>query len=49
MIHVYRDLPETDVSRFWEEVSQLSMIRHENVALFMGACVEHPYLAVITR
>ena len=50
MIHTYPDvLPGDGVTHFWEEVSKLSMIRHENVALFMGACIEPPHLAVITR
>ena len=49
MVHTFPDVKETEVTRFWEEVAKLSMIRHENVALFMGACIEPPNLAVITR
>ena len=48
MIHVYSDLPETETKRFLAEVTTLSRIRHENMTLFMGACVQHPHLAVIT-
>ena len=40
MIHTYHDLNEKEVKEFWDEVSKLSMIRHENIALFMGACIE---------
>ena len=49
MIHTFKDVTEAKLSEFWKEVSKLSMIRHENVALFMGACVELPHLAVVTR
>ena len=31
------------------QVSLLNSIRHENVILFMGACIEAPDLAVVTR
>lgn len=49
MIHTRRRSATQDVDEFLKEVSVLSMIRHENVVLFMGACLEPPNLAVITR
>lgn len=49
MIHTRRRSTREDVEEFLKEVSVLSMIRHENVVLFMGACLEPPNLAVITR
>jgi kinase suppressor of Ras 2 len=33
---------------FLGEVSRMSILRHENISLFMGACLEEPNLAVIT-
>ena len=49
MIHTWQRSTKQDVEEFLKEVSVLSMIRHENVVLFMGACLEPPNLAVITR
>ena len=49
MIHTRRRSAKQDLDEFLKEVSVLSMIRHENVVLFMGACLEPPNLAVITR
>lgn len=40
---------EEDMYQFRKEIAQLSKIRHENLVLFMGACVEPNNLAVITR
>lgn len=37
-----------NLETFLDEVATLSMIRHENVALFMGACIDEPHLAIIT-
>ncbi|PFX34483.1 raf homolog serine/threonine-protein kinase phl-like [Stylophora pistillata] len=48
MIHTRRRSTKEEVEEFLNEVSVLSMIRHENVVLFMGACLEPPNLAVIT-
>lgn len=47
LIHTRNDVH--DLEEFLEEVSLLSMIRHENIALFMGACIDRPNLAVVTR
>ncbi|XP_074651324.1 uncharacterized protein LOC141906061 isoform X2 [Tubulanus polymorphus] len=48
MIHTYDDLTESETTSFWQEVAKLTMIRHENIALFMGACIDPPHLAVVT-
>ncbi|CAN7941140.1 unnamed protein product [Ixodes hexagonus] len=48
LIYTFRRTKEEEVSNFWEEVGKLSMIRHENIALFMGACAEPPQFAIIT-
>lgn len=49
MIHTYTDRTEGEVTEFLGEVSRMSILRHENIALFMGACLEEPNLAVVTR
>ncbi|XP_031561524.1 uncharacterized protein LOC116297441 [Actinia tenebrosa] len=48
MIHTVKKTAKQDLEEFLKEVSLLSMIRHENVVLFMGACLEPPNLAFIT-
>lgn len=48
LIHTYCDLGEKEVTVFLKQVSELSRIRHENICLFMGACIHLPNLAVIT-
>ncbi|XP_048583504.1 kinase suppressor of Ras 2 isoform X2 [Nematostella vectensis] len=48
MIHTVKKSSKIDLEEFLKEVSLLSMIRHENVVLFMGACLEPPNLAFIT-
>ncbi|KAL5004261.1 hypothetical protein ScPMuIL_017717 [Solemya velum] len=47
-IHCFRNPEDNDAKSFWSSVSKLCRIRHENVALFMGACVEAQHLAVVT-
>jgi len=37
-----------DEEEFWNEVACLSLIRHENIMLFMGACIESGHYAVVT-
>lgn len=50
LIYTYENCQdENEVNGFWETIAQLCMIRHENIVLFMGACVDKPHLAVITR
>nr|XP_042898609.1 kinase suppressor of Ras 1 isoform X2 [Parasteatoda tepidariorum] len=39
---------EKEMNQFLDEVAQMGMIRHENIVLFMGACIEPQKLAVIT-
>ncbi|XP_071537486.1 uncharacterized protein [Panulirus ornatus] len=48
MIHTFDGSDPTTERRFWELVSSLSMIRHENIVLFMGACMVPPNLAIVT-
>lgn len=50
MIHSY-NLGENNhlISGFLDDVRTFTKIRHENVALFMGASIEAPLLAVVTR
>ncbi|XP_069946514.1 kinase suppressor of Ras 1-like [Cherax quadricarinatus] len=48
MIHTFDGSDATTERRFWELVSSLSMIRHENIVLFMGACMLPPNLAIVT-
>ncbi|XP_028411318.1 kinase suppressor of Ras 2-like [Dendronephthya gigantea] len=47
MIHTRRASQREEVEEFRKEIFLLSMIRHENVMLFMGACLEPPNLAVV--
>ncbi|XP_015795404.1 kinase suppressor of Ras 2 isoform X2 [Tetranychus urticae] len=48
LIHTFKDTKDDDVSNFWDTIAQLCMVRHENIVLFMGACVDSPNLSVIT-
>ncbi|CAD5125845.1 DgyrCDS14044 [Dimorphilus gyrociliatus] len=52
IIHTYRKgnakNSEEIYSKFLKEVSRMCMIRHDNIALFMGACIDHPNLAIVT-
>ncbi|GAB6022451.1 hypothetical protein CHUAL_006563 [Chamberlinius hualienensis] len=48
MIHIFNIESERETSQFWKDVSALSMIRHENLALFMGVCINLPQLAIVT-
>ena len=38
-----------NMQEFKKKISQLAKIRHENIMLFMGACIEPNCLSVITR
>ncbi len=38
----------SQVQKFKEEVSILKRTRHENLSLFMGACLLPPNLAIVT-
>lgn len=35
--------------QFLADVTALTKIRHENIALFMGACLEPPNLLIVSR
>ncbi|KAK7081011.1 hypothetical protein SK128_003782, partial [Halocaridina rubra] len=48
MIHTFDGSDATTERRFWDLVGSLSMIRHENIVLFMGACMVPPNLAIVT-
>uniref|UniRef100_A0A914VPY8 Uncharacterized protein n=1 Tax=Plectus sambesii TaxID=2011161 RepID=A0A914VPY8_9BILA len=45
MLHEYT---ESHMSRFLHDVHTLSKIRHENIALFMGASIQLPRMAVVS-
>lgn len=51
MIHLYHEINEGSMQfmKFLDDVRTLMKIRHENIVLFMGASIEIPQLAVITR
>ncbi|CAL4117386.1 unnamed protein product, partial [Meganyctiphanes norvegica] len=48
MIHTFDGENSQAEKRFWELVGNLSRIRHENIVLFMGACMKNPNLAMVT-
>ncbi len=43
------DATPDQIAKFKEEVSILKKTRHENLALFMGASLTPPNLAIVTR
>ncbi|CAH8490753.1 unnamed protein product [Schistosoma rodhaini] len=47
-VHIFEDLSLTERKRFWQDVTRLMMTRHENIALFMGVCVDPPSFAIVT-
>ncbi|TGZ61427.1 hypothetical protein CRM22_007982 [Opisthorchis felineus] len=48
MVHLFDSLTREERIRFWQDVMRLTMTRHENIALFMGACAEPPNFAIVT-
>ncbi|KFM71299.1 Kinase suppressor of Ras 2, partial [Stegodyphus mimosarum] len=48
LIYTIRESCDRELNQFLDEVAQMGMIRHENIVLFMGACIEPQRLAVIT-
>ncbi len=48
LIDIERD-NEEQLKAFKREVMAYRNTRHENVVLFMGACMRPPHLAIITR
>jgi len=49
LIHTYDNQTNAEVLEFLRDVANLSRIRHESVCLFMGACLQSPNYAIITR
>jgi len=48
MVYTRSHATQHEIDDFHNEVSMLGLIRHENIVLFMGACIEPPNLAVVT-
>ncbi|GBN08001.1 Kinase suppressor of Ras 2 [Araneus ventricosus] len=48
LIYTIHQSCSQELNQFLDEVAQMGMIRHENIVLFMGACIEPQRLAVIT-
>ncbi|XP_060083113.1 kinase suppressor of Ras 1-like [Ylistrum balloti] len=46
-IHHYGPLKKEESRDFWSMVTKLHRVRHENIALFMGACVDPNHFAVV--
>ncbi|OWF45989.1 kinase suppressor of Ras 2-like [Mizuhopecten yessoensis] len=46
-IHHYGPLKKEESREFWNMVTKLHRVRHENIALFMGACVDPNHFAVV--
>jgi len=49
LIHTYDNQSDAEVMEFLRDVANLSRIRHESVCLFMGACLQRPDYAIVTR
>jgi len=49
LIHTYENQTDSEVLEFLRDVANLSRIRHESVCLFMGACLQSPNYAIVTR
>ncbi|KAL3316786.1 hypothetical protein Ciccas_004565 [Cichlidogyrus casuarinus] len=47
-VHSFYNLTHSGVNNFWCEVKKMSSVRHENIALFMGASMEPPNFAIVT-
>lgn len=48
VIHTCNPQNDEDVQSWLSDVRSLTHIRHENIVLYMGACVEPPKFAIIT-
>ncbi|KAF7260531.1 hypothetical protein EG68_04076 [Paragonimus skrjabini miyazakii] len=48
VVHIFDNLTREEEIRFRRDVMRLMMTRHENIALFMGACIEPPTFAIVT-
>lgn len=42
-------MPEVELKAFVDEVSMLARLRHPNICLFMGVCIEPPNRAIVTE
>ena len=49
LIHTYDNQTEAEVLEFLRDVANLSRIRHESICLFMGASLQSPNYAIVTR
>jgi len=49
VIHSHQPQNDNDVQSWLADVRTLTHIRHENIVLYMGACVEPPKFAIITQ
>jgi len=49
IIHSHQPQNDNDVQSWLADVRTLTHIRHENIVLYMGACVEPPKFAIITQ
>jgi len=49
LIHTYDNQTDAEVLEFLRDVANLSRIRHESVCLFMGASLQPPNYAIVTR
>ena len=49
-VNIHSSVPKNDeeVREWLSDVRRLTQIRHENIVLYMGACVEPPKFAIIT-
>ena len=47
MIHLFSGFSDRDVGAFWSQVHKMVTLRHDNVALFMGAAVERALMAIV--
>ena len=48
-LQTYEGEEEKVSEAFWEDVKQMSRVRHENIVLFMGVCTAKGNLALVTR
>lgn len=42
-------VPQSVMSEFEEEVNMLSRLRHPNICMFLGACLDPPNRAIVTE
>ena len=49
LVHLFKELCQQELARFWDEAKRLALIRHENVVLFMGVSFDGPNAALVSR